>query len=83
LVAVPESESRFYLKATDATLEFVRDSKGIVNHVTLLQDNRNIKAVRVEPVAEARKIEKPMPALGSQSAKPPASHPAAVSGAKP
>jgi CubicO group peptidase (beta-lactamase class C family) len=82
-VAVPESESRFYLKATDATLEFVRDSRGIVSQVIFLQDNRNIKAVRVELAAEVRKIEKPTQALGSQSIKPPALHPSAVSGAKP
>ena len=54
LLATPESETRFYLKATDATLEFAKDSKGIVNQLTLLQGNRNIKAARVEPAGTGR-----------------------------
>jgi CubicO group peptidase (beta-lactamase class C family) len=83
LLATPESEARFYLKATDATLEFAKDSRGIVDHLTLLQNNRNIKATRVEPAANAGKAEKSTPKPDSQSAKPPGPLPAKVPGATP
>ena len=78
LVAIPESEMRYYLKANDSTLEFAKDAKGIVNQLTLLQDNRNITAIRVEPAAEAGKAEKTAPKVDSPSPKPPAPRPAAA-----
>jgi CubicO group peptidase (beta-lactamase class C family) len=81
LLATPESEARFYLKATDATLEFAKDPYGIVNHLTLLQDNRNIKATRVKPRAQASQGEKSAPKSDSPSAKPPGPQPAKVPGA--
>jgi CubicO group peptidase (beta-lactamase class C family) len=83
VLAVPESDTRFYLKATDATLEFTRDSKGNVNCLTLLQNNRNIKAIRLEPAAHAGKAEKVPPKPDTQSAKPAAPLSATVSGARP
>jgi CubicO group peptidase (beta-lactamase class C family) len=83
LVAVPESQTRFYLKGADATLQFAQDSKSIVTHLTLLQDNRNIKATRALPAAQAGKDGKSTPKLGSQSTKPPAPRPAAVPGPTP
>jgi CubicO group peptidase (beta-lactamase class C family) len=83
LLATPESESRFYLKATDATLEFAKNSKGVVDHLMLLQDNRNIKATRVETGAQASKAKKSTPTPNSQSAKPSGRLPATVPGATP
>jgi CubicO group peptidase (beta-lactamase class C family) len=83
LLATPESEARLYLKATDATLEFAKNSKGTVDHLTLLQDNRNIKATRVAPAAQAGKAEKNTPRPDSQSAKAAGPRPAKVPGATP
>jgi CubicO group peptidase (beta-lactamase class C family) len=83
ILAIPESETRFYLKATDATLEFARDSKGLVNHLTLLEDNRNIKAMRLEPAAPAGKAGKSEPNSDSKAAKLPGPRPATVPGATP
>ena len=82
-VAVPESERRFYVKANDSTLEFSRDAKGKTNQLTLLLDNRNITAMRVEPVADAGKGGKTAPKVDSPSQKQPAPRPAAASGATP
>jgi hypothetical protein len=55
----------------------------MVNHLTLLQDNRNITATRVEPTAQAAKAEKSTPKPDSQSTKPPGPSPAKVPGATP
>ena len=83
LLATPESETRYYLKATDATLEFAKDAKGIVNHLTLLQDNRNIKADRVQATAQAGNAEKSATKPASQPTKPPAPRAATAPGTAP
>ena len=82
-VAVPESDTRFYLKGADATLEYARDAKGKVDHLTLLQDNRNIRAVRIEPAMAAGKDGKSIPKPDTQPVKPAAPRPVAVPGAAP
>jgi CubicO group peptidase (beta-lactamase class C family) len=42
----PESETRFFLRAVDAQLDFVRDDKGAVTHAILHQNGRETKAAR-------------------------------------
>lgn len=42
----PESEARFFLRAVDAQLDFVKDEKGVVTHAVLHQNGRDTKAVR-------------------------------------
>jgi len=83
VVAIPESETRFYLKGADVTLEFAKDTTGIVTHVTLLEDNRIIKALRVETAAQADKAGKTTPKPNSPTAKQAAPQPAAVPGSPP
>ena len=82
VLAIPESATRFYLKGADATLEFTRDQKGAVSHLTLLQDNRYSRAIRTElPASPAKALQsKPAPAL--QPAGQPVARPAAQPGAK-
>ncbi len=83
VVAIPESETRFYLKGADVTLEFARDERGMVTHVNLLQDNRNIKALRAQTAAQADTAGKRNPRPESPPAKHAASQPAAVPGSPP
>lgn len=42
----PETETRFFLKAVDAQLEFFKDANGAVTRVMLLQGTRAIKGSR-------------------------------------
>ena len=42
----PEAETRFFLKVTDAQVEFFRDSTGAVTHLMLHQGPAEIKAIR-------------------------------------
>jgi CubicO group peptidase (beta-lactamase class C family) len=48
LQVYPESETTFFLKVVDAQLTFARDEQGKVSHVTLHQNGRDTKAVRIE-----------------------------------
>ncbi len=41
-----ESESRFFLKAVDAQIDFARDNKGVVSHLVLHQGGRDVTAAR-------------------------------------
>jgi CubicO group peptidase (beta-lactamase class C family) len=82
-VAIPESETRFYLKGADATVEFASNGQGVVTHLMLVQDNRNIKAHRVAPAAQADSAGKSTPKADSQPAKPLDSRPATRPGAAP
>ena len=69
-MAIPESETRFYLKGADATVEFASNGQGVVTHLILVQDNRNIKAERVAPAAQVDSAGKSTPKAESQPAKP-------------
>jgi hypothetical protein len=51
----PESESRFFLKAVDAQIDFMRDGKGAVSYVVLHQAGRDVKAVRSGAIVIERK----------------------------
>jgi CubicO group peptidase (beta-lactamase class C family) len=44
----PESETAFFLKVVDATIRFVKDDKGRVSEMVLLQGGREVKAKRIE-----------------------------------
>jgi Domain of unknown function (DUF3471) len=83
LLAIPESETRFYLKPADATVEFTRDAKGVVTHLTLLQDNQYSKALRTEPSPAARAPAETRLAPTSQPAKQPVSGSVSRPGARP
>ena len=48
LEVYPESETRFFLKVVDAQLTFGRDEQGKVTHLTLHQNGRDMKAVKIE-----------------------------------
>ena len=71
LIAVPETATQFYLKGADATVEFTKDASGDVTHLTLLQNNQYLKAVKTEPPGAAQ-----LPGEAKQS-------PAANAGPKP
>ncbi len=43
-----ESETKFFLKINDATLEFVKDNTGKVTKVTLLQGERKMEAKKIK-----------------------------------
>ena len=81
--AIPESETRFYLKGPDATVEFVRGPKGAVTHLMLLQDNRYTKAERIESAAALENAPQAAAKPGAQPAVRPEARPAAVPGARP
>jgi len=53
LEAVPESATRFYLRAADALAEFVTGPGGVVNELDMVLGNQRIKASRVQKTAEA------------------------------
>jgi hypothetical protein len=42
----PETETKFFLKVTDAQIEFFKDAKGAVTHLVLHQGPAEIKALR-------------------------------------
>jgi|WetSurMetagenome_2_1015567.scaffolds.fasta_scaffold63098_3 hypothetical protein len=44
--AFPETEKKFFLKVTDAQIEFFKDDKGAVTHLVLHQGPAEIKAVK-------------------------------------
>ena len=52
LEAVPESETRFYLKPADGLAEFVRGQDGSVNALEMLHGNQKIKARRAPTTAK-------------------------------
>ncbi len=87
VVAIPESETRFYLKGPDATVEFVKGPKGAVTHLVLLQDNRYMKAGRIEPAAAPEKTQQAAPKSAEKPAEKPAKRPepapAGAPGARP
>ena len=74
LQAVPESETRFYLKPADGLAEFVKDADGSAIAIELVLGNQKIKANRVrakeKPAANAH--EKPA-AVAETSPVPPES----------
>jgi len=43
----PESETKFFLKVVDATLDFVADESGIFNKVILHQGGKDLEGKRV------------------------------------
>jgi hypothetical protein len=51
--AVPESETRFYLKAADGLVEFLRSQDGTVSAIEILDGNQRIKASRAPATAKA------------------------------
>ncbi len=51
--AVPESETRFYLKTADGLAEFVRGPDGAVNALEMLIANRKFKAGRLPATAKS------------------------------
>ena len=53
LEAVPESETRFYLKTADGLAEFVRGQDGAVNALEILHGNQKIKASRAPTTEKA------------------------------
>ncbi len=83
LLAIPESATRFYLKAADATVEFTTDAKGAVSHLTLLQDNQYSKAQKTAVAGPASPPAESTKASAAEPAKPPAADAAALQGAKP
>jgi CubicO group peptidase (beta-lactamase class C family) len=83
LPAIPESETRFYLKGPDATVEFVKGAKGAVTHLVLLQDNRYMKAQRIESGAAPEKPPQATPKPAETPAKPAEAVPSVVPGARP
>jgi CubicO group peptidase (beta-lactamase class C family) len=42
-----ESETRFFLRAVDAQLDFVKDDKGVVSHAVMHQNGRDTGAARI------------------------------------
>jgi len=42
----PEAEGKFFLKAVDAQVDFVKDATGAVTHLVLHQGGRDTKGVR-------------------------------------
>ena len=42
-----ESETRFFLRAVDAQLDFVKDDTGVVSHAVMHQNGRDTKAARI------------------------------------
>ncbi len=44
----PESETLFFFKVVEATVQFVRDDKGRVTHLMLHQGRRDTKATRIQ-----------------------------------
>ena len=42
-----ESETRFFLRAVDAQLDFVKDDKGVVSHAVMHQNGRDTRAARI------------------------------------
>jgi len=42
-----ESETRFFLRAVDAQLDFVKDDKGVVSYAVMHQNGRDTKAARI------------------------------------
>ena len=61
LEAVPEAESRFYIKGWDAVVEFVRGPAGAATEMIVLHNNVKVRAKRVEakPKAGAGKPAQP------------------------
>lgn len=51
--AVPESETRFYLKTADGLAQFVRGPDGAVNALEMLLANRKFKAGRLPATAKS------------------------------
>ena len=69
--AVPESETRFYLKTADGLAEFVRGPDGAVNVVEMLLANRKFKAGRAPATAKPGDTEATKPkAIGNLPASP-------------
>jgi CubicO group peptidase (beta-lactamase class C family) len=69
--AVPESETRFYLKAADGLVEFVRSRDGTVSALEILDGNQKIKAGRPPTTTKAGTGEQTKPkAVGERSKTP-------------
>jgi CubicO group peptidase (beta-lactamase class C family) len=69
--AVPESETRFYLKTADGLAEFVKGPDGAVNVVEMLLANRKIKAGRAPVTAMPGAAEQTKPkAIGKLPTSP-------------
>jgi CubicO group peptidase (beta-lactamase class C family) len=49
-----ESETKFFLKAVEAQLEFVKDAGGAVTHAVMYQNGRERKVPRTSPVAPGK-----------------------------
>jgi CubicO group peptidase (beta-lactamase class C family) len=59
--AVPESETRFYLKAADGLVDFLRSQDGTVRAIEILDGNQRIKASRAPATAKAGSGEQTKP----------------------
>ena len=64
--AVPESETRFYLKAADGLVEFLRSQDGTVSSLEILDGNQNIKASRAPVTAKAGTGEQTKPKVAGK-----------------
>ncbi len=53
LEAVPETDSRFYIKGWDAIVEFVRGPGGAATEMIVLQNNVKVRAKRIEAKPQA------------------------------
>jgi CubicO group peptidase (beta-lactamase class C family) len=69
--AVPESETRFYLKAADGLVEFLRSQDGTVSAIEILDGNQKIKASRAPSTTKGGTGEQTKPkAVGDRSKTP-------------
>jgi len=62
----PESETNFFPKVVDAEIEFGRDERGAVTHLTLRQGGRETKCVRTSDTVLERKETTVSPKLLAQ-----------------
>ncbi len=83
LLARNGQTTQFYLKEADVTVEFARRSSGDVTHLTLLQNNRHLKAMKIPSPAAAHAPEQANPGPASPSVQMPLKGEAAPAGARP
>ena len=61
LIALPASESEFFVKFSDVSLTFVKDAGGKVTHLVLRQGKLEIKGKRLEEGGEKPQRFEPLP----------------------
>jgi CubicO group peptidase (beta-lactamase class C family) len=58
----PESETKFFLKAVDAQVEFFKDPSGVVTHAVMYQNGNERKVPRISATVPAPRKESVLPA---------------------